>query len=151
MKKNVTVFTGALLVALVGTILFTNTPGFTVAAQMGGMQMPQPTAAEKKTLGDLHKQLESFKGNLTKAGKLNCCLKESCDFCPLAAAMCPCEDKVAKGEGVCGECKMGWQAGQGKVPNVNPASVKSLDDMMSKMMMDARAMQISAAKGGKSR
>ena len=109
------------------------------AAAQGMQGMPMPTAAEKQKLSDLHKRLAAFKADLTKAGKYSCCLKESCDFCALAAAMCPCGMKV-QNEAVCGECKMAWQAGQGKVPNVRASNVKALPDDMAKMMMDMRNM-----------
>lgn len=151
MNRRLAVLTIASAILAAGLLVLFTAPTSVSAQAMQGMSMPQPTAAEKKTLMELHKQMESFKSGLVRAGKYACCIQDGCNFCASAAAMCPCGDKVSKGEAVCGECKMGWQAGLGRVKNVNAASVKGLDDMMSKMMMDARAMQIQAGKGGKGR
>ena len=107
-------------------------------------EMPMPTAGERQTLQTLHSQLAEFKSELAEAGKYSCCLTEGCDFCALAGAMCPCGMKLSAGEAVCGECKMGWQAGQGALRGVNPDDVESLPDPMAKMMMEMRNMQ----KGG---
>ena len=123
-----------------GTMVLLNLTGLAVVTAEA-QDMPMPSAAERATLRALHERLSEFKDGLSSAGKYSCCLTESCDFCALAAAMCPCGGKLANGEAVCGECKMGWQAGMGSLPGVDAADVQSLSDPMAKMMMDMRNMQ----------
>ena len=132
------------LVIATGTMALLNLTDLAVVTAEA-QDMPMPSAAERATLGELHQRLAEFKDGLRSAGKYSCCLTEGCDFCALAEAMCPCRGKLANGEAVCGECKMGWQAGMGSLPGVDAADVRSLPDPMAKMMMEMRNMQ----KGGR--
>ena len=78
-------------------------------------------------------------GVKSELGMYSCCINPSCSFCALATGMCPCGDGAANGEGVCGECLLGWQAGQGNIPGVNADDVNPMSGDMLQMMYEARA------------
>lgn len=75
----------------------------------------------------------------SKLGMYSCCLAPACNFCALATGMCPCGDNVKKDEGVCGECLLGWAAGQGAIDGIDPADVKGMTGQMLEMMYRQRA------------
>ncbi len=79
-------------------------------------------------------------GVKAELGMYSCCINPSCSFCALATGMCPCGDGAAAGgDGVCGECLLAWQAGQGNIPGVNADDVKPMSGDMLQMMYEARA------------
>lgn len=111
---------------------------FTLSAhQMQKMAMkPLPPKVEQQLMG-VRKDLNSVKTELPEMG---CCNDPACNFCPLVAGKCPCGMNVKTDVGVCGECKQGWAAGDGRVAGVNPSQVKDLNREMLMMMYQARAM-----------
>jgi hypothetical protein len=83
----------------------------------------KPTKASK-LLKDARSKMDAAKSRLAKDGKYNCCLKSSCDMCANTAGKCECAQHVAAGHGACGECLEGWQAGLGRLKNIDPQSVR---------------------------
>lgn len=87
-------------------------------------------------LAQIRTDLVEVKGEL---GMYSCCLAPACNFCALATGMCPCGDNVKKDEGVCGECLLGWAAGQGAIDGIDPGDVKAMSGQMLEMMYRQRA------------
>ncbi len=108
---------------------------------------PAPNAK----LDDIRAQLAKAKNGLMMDGKYSCCISPSCDFCAMAMNGCPCGDNLAKGKPVCGECKGGWTAGFGIMPDIDPKDVKALPDADLKKMYKSRSELIKQSKpaGGK--
>jgi len=84
-------------------------------------------------------QLAKVKGGMMMEGKYACCIGPSCDFCALAENGCVCGNNLAKGKPVCPECKGGWMAGFGTMPDIDPKDVKVLPDEELKKMYQNRA------------
>lgn len=108
--------------------------GFAVGALASA---PGQTTFEK--LAAIRADLAGVKADL---GMYSCCLNPSCSFCALATGMCPCGDGAVNGDGVCGECLLGWQAVQGNIAGVNADDVKAISGDMLQMMYEARAMSM---------
>ena len=61
-----------------------------------------------------------------KAGKYNCCLKHPCSECLIAMGGCPCRENAEAGNPVCSECKGGWMAGDGAIPDLDAADITAM-------------------------
>lgn len=101
-----------------------------------GVLVAAPGQSTFEKLGAIRTELVGVKAEL---GMYSCCIGPSCNFCALATGMCPCGDGAANGEGVCGECLLGWKAGYGQIAGVDPADVVPMSDDMLQMMYEARA------------
>jgi len=75
-------------------------------------------------------------------GMYSCCIEPSCNFCALASGMCPCGDNVTTDKGVCGECYLGWDAGQGSIDGVAADDVQHIHGEMLEMMYRMRAESV---------
>lgn len=107
------------------------------AQQMQRMQeKPLPPAVEKE-LTQVRQGLNDVKPKLPELG---CCNDPACNYCPLVAGKCPCGMNVKTEVGVCGECKMGWDAGNGRVAGVQATQVRTLNKEMLMMMEKMRVM-----------
>jgi hypothetical protein len=125
-----------------------------VWAQMGSKQDMGAMSGEMKMvkspeMDKARKALSSAKAKLTKDGHYSCCNTQSCNYCAVAMNSCTCSDDLKKDGAVCGECKGGWDAGHGSVPNINPADVKSYPAMKEKMGYDMRDNMMMMANGKK--
>jgi hypothetical protein len=69
-------------------------------------------------LAQAREVMNNAKRTLVKEGRFACCVgKGGCDECAYEAS-CPCGQQAAegqKGEGICGQCYDGWQAGIGRL------------------------------------
>lgn len=112
--------------------------GLAIAAQQM-QQMPMKPLPPKvdKQLSAARKDLNSVK---TQLPELGCCNDPACNYCPLISGKCPCGMNVTTDMGVCGECKLGWEAGHGRVANVKPEQVKTIHGDMLMMMEKMREM-----------
>lgn len=120
MKKHVLIL--GLMAALISGLLVV------------GQETGNPPAVEAE-LDQIRQNLKELKAEMPG---LSCCTTTACNFCPLAAGKCPCGANIGTDVGVCGECVMGWKAGDGRIPGVDPDEVKGLSGKMLKMMYDAR-------------
>jgi len=96
--------------------------GFTAGALTAA---PGQTTFEK--LAAIRADLVGVKAEM---GMYGCCIGPSCNFCALAAGMCSCGGSVEDGEGVCGECLLGWHAGQGNIRGIDPDDVRPMTGEM---------------------
>ena len=110
--------------------------------EMGG-EMKMVMSPE---LDQARAQLQAAKEKLAKDNKYSCCISPSCNFCAIAMNMCPCGMNVTKGEPVCGECKGGWMAGFGAIPDVKPEDVKMMPPDKAKMGYEMKAKMMNMAK-----
>jgi hypothetical protein len=85
---------------------------------------------------------------LAKDGVYSCCIKPGCTFCSTAGDMCPCAMNLAKGQPVCPECWGGWQAGQGRLKDIDPSKVQIIPKEKLKMMYDMKAKNMKKATEG---
>lgn len=92
--------------------------------------------ASMQRLTEARRALVEAKSGLDMYG---CCIGPACNFCALAAAMCPCGENIESDEGVCGECWLGWRAGQGAVYGVEAADVQPLSGELLQRMYEWRA------------
>jgi len=83
-----------------------------------------PTAAPTPGGGGATGDLAALKTKLATEGKYACCIKSPCDFCARSKGSCDCSIDLKAGRSVCGECYKAWQAGNGNVAGVDPATVK---------------------------
>lgn len=104
-----------------------------VLALLGlAQQSESPNSPEvEKQLNEVRADLKQVKGEMPA---LNCCIGPACNFCPLAAGKCPCGHNVKTEAGVCGECFLGWKAGQGEIQGVEPGEVQMIEGKMVDMM-----------------
>lgn len=119
-------------VALIAVIAVAGLVGGAVAATMG-----QDAAMQKLT--EARTSLVEAKAGL---GMYSCCIDPSCNFCALASGMCPCGDNATTEKGVCGECWLGWKAGQGSLDGVAPDDVQHIHGDMLQMMYRMRAESV---------
>lgn len=105
--------------------------------------------ASNAQLDDIRARLAKVKNGLMMEGKYACCISPSCDFCAMAVNGCPCGENLSKGKPVCGECKGGWTAGHGTMPDIDPKDVKTIPDADVKKMYESRAKLIKASKPAK--
>lgn len=89
--------------------------------------------------------LVEAKKELTRELEYMCCIKPACNFCALAETKCSCSDTL-ESEGVCGECKGGWEAGAGAVAGVKATDVKVAAGTLKKMYENVRKQQREAAR-----
>lgn len=75
-------------------------------------------------LANIKAKLKAVKSELTAAGKYNCCVQPSCDWCALKEGECPCHDNLLAKKAVCPDCGLGWHNGQGVVEGVKVSQVK---------------------------
>ncbi len=109
---------------------------FTCVATLLALSLAFVSAGQFDRLSQIREDLKQVKGEL---GMYSCCLEPSCGFCALAMGMCPCGDRLKNGDGVCGECLLGWAAGQGNIAGINPEDVKPMQGRMLGMMYRQRA------------
>lgn len=107
------------------------------AQQMPQMQMKPLPPKVNKQLMTTRKDLNAVKSELPELG---CCNDPACNYCPLIAGKCPCGMNVTTDVGVCGECKLGWEAGHGRIAGVQPDQVKTIHGDMLMMMEKMREM-----------
>ena len=93
-------------------------------------------APQFEKLAQIRQDLVEVKAEL---GMYSCCIAPSCNFCALATGMCPCGDRARQGEGVCGECLLGWHAGQGSIAGINAEDVTGMEGRILDMMYRQRA------------
>jgi hypothetical protein len=125
-----------LLLLALGLFFFETGKAQIAVAQEKGKAQP---SKEEEQIKKIHKDIDKVKAELMKTQKYGCCINPGCDFCPLAAAMCPCMINAAKKQPVCPECKAGWVSGQGQIPGLKNEDIKSFTDDTLKMMMQSRA------------
>lgn len=101
--------------------------------------VPGAPAALQDSFARLTKVREDLVAVKAELGMYSCCIDPSCNFCALATGMCPCGDNVDRPTGVCGECLLGWKAGQGNIAGVNPDDVQPMSGEMLEMMYRQRA------------
>lgn len=105
------------------------------------------------TVQDTFQKLAQVRSQLveTKAelGMYSCCIAPTCNFCALASGMCPCGDNVDTEKGVCGECYLGWKAGQGNVAGVAADDVQPMSGDMLEEMYQMRAESTPDATAGR--
>lgn len=87
-------------------------------------------AADTPDLAELieaRKAINNAKRTLVREGRYACCVgKGGCDECAYEAS-CPCGKEAAegkKGEGICGQCYDGWQAGSGRLAGLSAQEMK---------------------------
>jgi hypothetical protein len=98
---------------------------------------PQPAVEREETpatssapaspdaeLVEIKSRLEAAKKQLFDAGKYNCCVQPSCDWCALHEGSCDCFANLQAGEVVCPGCGLGWHNGQGIVDGIEAREVK---------------------------
>lgn len=106
------------------------------AVLVAGMAVAGDQGRSFERLNQVRSDLVQVKGEL---GMYSCCIAPTCNFCALAAGMCPCGDNVDTEKGVCGECYLGWQAGQGNIAGVEPDQVRHIHGEMLQQMYMMRA------------
>lgn len=140
MMKRTTGFVKAGLLALgVGLVcLGSNRLALAQDKMQGGMNedhgammkmMQDRPKAMKKADADVQKQ----KAAAAKKGMYGCCLKHPCDFCALKMGSCPCGKMASMDKPVCNECKGGWAAGDGAIPDKTADQIKTMPRMDMKM------------------
>ncbi|MES2643175.1 MAG: hypothetical protein V4850_27070 [Myxococcota bacterium] len=97
-----------------------------------------PAALEARRVA-LRDQLKALVGDLTTAGRYDCCVEAPCNLCAMRAGGCKCGEGLRNGEPVCEECAMMWRRGNGAEPGVDAASVRSF--------LEAEREMVDAAKG----
>jgi hypothetical protein len=85
---------------------------------------------------------------LAKDGVYSCCIKPGCTFCSTAGDMCPCAMNLAKGDSVCPECWGGWQAGQGRLKDIDRSKVQIIPKEKLEMMYDMKSKNMKKATEG---
>ena len=82
----------------------------------GKQKMNAADTPDLPELVQAREAINNAKRTLVKEGRFACCVgKGGCDECAYEAS-CPCGQEAAegqKGEGICGQCYDGWQAGSG--------------------------------------
>lgn len=81
-------------------------------------------ASVPKQAVQLQRSIDRYKAQLARQGKYACCVNPSCGYCAIHDGMCPCAKNVAANKPVCRECKGGWYAGQGHMPDRTAAAIK---------------------------
>lgn len=109
---------------------------FTCVTTLLVLSLAFVSAGQFDKLTQIREDLKQVKGEL---GMYTCCIEPSCGFCALATGMCPCGDRVKNGDGVCGECLLGWTAGQGSIAGINAEDVTPMEGRMLDMMYRQRA------------
>ncbi len=109
---------------------------FTCVTTLLVLSLAFVSAGQSDKLNQIREDLKQVKGEL---GMYTCCLEPSCGFCALTMGMCPCGDRLKNGDGVCGECLLGWAAGQGSIAGINTEDVKPMEGRMLGMMYRQRA------------
>ncbi len=94
------------------------------AAMMMKMMNARPKELKKADM-----TVMQAKATATKKGMYNCCLKHPCDWCALKMGSCPCGKSAAMSMPVCNECKGGWAAGDGALPGLTAAQIKTFPRM----------------------
>ena len=107
MKRTIVVLMGSAFVLMLA---------FGIDAQMKDMRSKEMKTAVSQVMAE--------KDKLIKAGKYACCLKKPCNQCAIMMGMCPCGGNAATGKPVCHECKGGWAAGNGAIPNKKSEDIK---------------------------
>lgn len=97
-----------------------------------------PAALEARRVA-LRAQLKALVGDLTVAGRYDCCVEAPCNLCAMRAGGCKCGEGLRNGEPVCEECAMMWRRGNGAEPGVDAAAVRSF--------LEAEREMEAAAKG----
>ncbi|GBC93527.1 hypothetical protein HRbin15_02018 [bacterium HR15] len=107
--RHTKLFVGILVIVLAGilAVLF---------AQMKDMRSPAVKKAAATIAAEKKKAIQK--------GTYNCCLKHPCDQCMINMGACPCGDNAEAGRPVCHECKGGWAAGDGGIPDLKPEDIK---------------------------
>jgi hypothetical protein len=93
----------------------------------------------------LREELRGLVGELSRAGRYDCCIEHPCNTCAMRMGGCKCGHGLRNGEPVCEECAMMWRAGQGDEPGVDPASVRSFLEAEREAQEAARAAKPAAA------
>ncbi|HLB00871.1 MAG TPA: heavy-metal-associated domain-containing protein [Bacteroidota bacterium] len=128
------------------------TPGEIVRSIVGAgyhaspMSEGEDPAQQKSESGSSNPKLDEIRSGLSKIkdgmmmdGRYACCIAPSCDLCAMAENGCECGNNLAKGKPVCPECKGGWTAGFGTMPDIDPKDVKVMPDDQVKKMYQNRA------------
>ena len=95
-----------------------------------------PAALEARRVA-IRAQIKELIGDLTAAGRYDCCVEAPCNLCATRAGGCRCGEGLRNGEPVCEECAMMWRRGNGAEPGVAPESVRSF--LEAEREMEARA------------
>jgi hypothetical protein len=109
-----------------------------VEPQAPAADVTDPAALEARRVA-LRDQLKALVGDLTTAGRYDCCVEAPCNLCAMRAGGCKCGEGLRNGEPVCEECAMMWRRGNGAEPGVDAASVRSF--------LEAEREMVDAAKG----
>lgn len=135
---SASVSTGAVVAAIAGA-------GFGAEAA-GPAQKPGDAPASDAKLDDIRARLTKAKNALMQEGKYSCCIAPSCDFCAIAVNGCRCGENLAKGKPVCPECRGGWTAGHGTMPDIDPQDVKEMPAADLKKLYKSRSELIRNSK-----
>jgi len=81
-------------------------------------------ASPEAEIVQIKSRLQAAKKQLFDAGKYNCCVQPSCDWCALHEGSCDCFANLQAGEDVCPGCGLGWHNGQGIVDGIEAREVK---------------------------
>ncbi len=84
----------------------------------------QVQLSPEERLAKIKEELTEVKKELTKAGKYDCCIQPTCNWCALYEGECDCRDNLKEGEEVCPGCGLGWHNGKGVVEGVTADQVK---------------------------
>jgi hypothetical protein len=115
--------------AVVGTVGWNVATVLAEAGQMDAemqQKMKQMMMNRPKAMKKADKAIQDLKSKLSGEGKYTCCLKHPCDSCALKMAGCPCGMNAMDDKPVCNECKGGWYAGDGAVPDKTPDQIKTM-------------------------
>ncbi|MDP2312601.1 MAG: hypothetical protein Q8P41_06815 [Pseudomonadota bacterium] len=96
-----------------------------------------PAALEARRVA-IRDQVKALIGDLSAAGKYDCCVEAPCNLCAMRAGGCKCGEGLRNGEPVCEECAMMWRRGNGAEPGVDAASVRSFLEAEREMEAKAR-------------
>jgi len=94
-----------------------------------GNMMMKMMNARPKELKKADMTVMQAKATATKKGMYDCCLKHPCDWCALKMGACPCGKSAAMSMPVCNECKGGWAAGDGAIPDLTTDQIKTFPRM----------------------
>lgn len=75
---------------------------------------------------EAQRYIKEQKQKAMAAGKYNCCLKNSCNWCAVHMGQCTCYHNAANNMPVCNECKGGWYAGNGRVPGKTADQIETM-------------------------
>lgn len=118
-------------------------PSAATAPTPAAVDSTDPAALEARRVA-LRAQLKELVGDLTVAGKYDCCVEAPCNLCAMRAGGCKCGEGLRNGEPVCEECAMMWKRGNGAEAGVDPSSVRSF--LEAEREMEAKAKR----EGGRS-